>query len=79
MHAEKASKISSIKIMSDPAKKYRGVSYDPSHRSKPWRAEIRHNYRLIYLGNFAVQEEAARAYDIAALTLKGAKAKTNTI
>jgi len=56
---------------------YRGVTYDSRHRSKPWRAEMRHGYRHIYIGNYSSAEEAARAYDLKALALKGAKAKLN--
>lgn len=51
--------------------RFRGVSYDRT-RDK-WCAWIRHTF----LGRFATEEEAARAYDRAALALWGDEAATN--
>lgn len=45
--------------------RYKGVNKDATS-SPPWRARIRVNYRLICLGRFSTEEEAARAYDEAA-------------
>ena len=42
--------------------KYRGV-YRNKGKSKPWKAEIRIDGKMKYLGYHATEEEAARAYD----------------
>lgn len=55
--------------------RYKGVSW---HKlTGTWRAYIRVNYRQIQLGHFETEEEAARAYDAAALEHFGAFANLN--
>ncbi|MBU1517550.1 MAG: ATP-binding cassette domain-containing protein [Planctomycetes bacterium] len=49
--------------------KYRGVSRI-KNRNK-WQASITYNYRRIYLGHFDNQEDAAKAYDQAAMLYHG--------
>ena len=53
----------------------RGVS---RHRStRRWEASIWLAGRQVYLGGFEEEEDAARAYDVAALAVRGARAPTN--
>ena len=57
---------------------FKGVSYcHDKHRNRPWRALIRFSNRLIHLGHFETSEEAAIAYNRAALKYFGEFAKTN--
>ena len=43
--------------------KYRGVSLYKRRKSKPWQAQITIDGKKKYLGSYATEEEAARAYD----------------
>jgi hypothetical protein len=53
---------------------YKGVSKSSKNR---WRAMIMKDYKMTYLGQFENPEQAARAYDQAALELHGEFALTN--
>lgn len=55
--------------------RFKGVYLDKS--SNDWRAQIMHNYKKQNLGNFKSEEDAARAYDAAALRLFGEFARLN--
>lgn len=55
--------------------KFKGVCYDKS-RSK-WQAQMKLNYKVIHLGRYDNEEEAARAYDVALVEHYGEFALTN--
>lgn len=55
--------------------RFKGVYWDKS-KSK-WCAEIKIDRKKIHLGRFAVEEDAARAYDAAALRAWGEFARLN--
>lgn len=54
--------------------KYKGVT-----KQRRWRARIRHNYKLIHLGYFNTEEEAALAYNEKAKQLFGEFANLNQV
>lgn len=60
----------------DNASGFKGISRTGGKRS-PWRADIVADAIREYLGVFATPEEAARAYDAAALRLHGEFARLN--
>jgi len=57
--------------------KYKGVSWHK--RDNKWTSRITVNYKSIYLGYFKSEEEAAKAYNEAAIKYHGAYAKLNEV
>jgi hypothetical protein len=55
--------------------KYFGVSWDP--KTRKWRAVVTHKKKSRHLGFYAVEEDAARAYDRGATEIYGAHAQLN--
>lgn len=66
-----------LKKRSGKTSRYVGVSW--SLRYQCWRAEIRVNYKLIWLGRFDSEEEAARVWNAAALKHRGTRARLNAL
>ena len=57
--------------------KFIGVSFDKRPLKRPWGAQIKMFGRTNGLGRYATQEEAARAYDAAAILKYGPGATLN--
>lgn len=63
--------------ISNCGSEFKGVSWEMGGRSAPWRARISRQGQSVNLGCWRTAEQAAVAYDGAALMLFGEYAKTN--
>jgi hypothetical protein len=70
--------IANAKLRCDCSSGFRGVTFDIVYR-RPWRAQICKDGRITRLGGFATPEEAALAYNNAAVELHGEFARLNVI
>lgn len=67
------------KTKNPTSSKYKGVWFAKAaaHTAKPWRANLRINGRMTYVGSYPTEIEAARGYDAAAIAHYGAFASLN--
>ena len=57
--------------------KYRGVDW--MKKAKKWRAKFKHNHKMVHLGVFDDEKEAARAYNKAVSEHRGEFAVLNDV
>jgi hypothetical protein len=70
-------KQNAINCKAKPGKRFKGVTPFAKSKQKPWGAQIHKDGKHYWLGAFATEEEAAKAYDIAAIRLHGEYARVN--
>lgn len=68
---------SNMKIRKGGTSQYKGVSWDK--RLSKWRTRVMSNSKSVFLGHYDNEEEAALAYNKAALELFGEFAKINDV
>lgn len=73
----RAENVRNRKKQKDSSSKYQGVYWEK--KRKKWRAGICYNYKVMRLGDFDNEIEAARAYNDKAKMLHGEFAKLNII
>lgn len=66
-------------VCSSNRSKFKGVTFEKRSNRSPWKARIKVNGKDLYLGHFASQSDAARAYNIAAMKYHGIYANLNII
>lgn len=68
---DKRGNVTNSRPWKDKRSRFKGVSFRAGLLKKPWRAAIGTKYQRRSLGQFATEEEAALAYDRAAIELFG--------
>ncbi len=68
--------MANVRPQTNRISQYKGVS-QTGRRKQAWRSRIKHNYITIYIGYYASEIEAAKAYDKKAKELFGEFACTN--
>lgn len=58
---------------------YKGVYFQPEGSKNPYRAMIGYGHKLHYIGLYPTAEDAARAYNAAAVELHGEFARLNEV
>lgn len=67
------------KIDTSTSSRFKGVLWQSNTKDKPWMAHIKYNRKKLFLGRYATEEEAALAYNKAALEYFGEFANLNEI
>jgi hypothetical protein len=75
--ATQAENMANSNIRSDNTSGFKGVTFDKVRRK--WKSRIHIDSREIFLGRFKTQEEAAHAYNAAALEYRGEFACLNVV
>lgn len=67
------------KISTSTSSRFKGVIWQANTKTKPWMAHIKYKKKKLFLGRYKTEEEAALAYNKAAIKYFGDFAKVNDI
>ncbi len=73
----KTQNLQNSKLSKDSKNKYKGITFVKRYKTKPWKASIMLKGKRYWLGQYATQEEAGKAYDKKAVELFGEFARLN--